>query len=162
MSDRVSVLFVCLGNICRSPTADAVLRQRIEGRGLAHLIAVDSCGTGGWHVGNSPDARAVAAGHSRGYDLSPLRARQVVNEDFERFDYILAMDEDNLAELEQIMPATFRGHLGLLLDFGDDSGPRSVPDPYYGGEDGFEAVLDMIETACDGLLDHIHGQATAR
>jgi protein-tyrosine phosphatase len=152
---KTSVLFVCLGNICRSPTADAVLGRKIETLGLRSRLLVDSAGTGGWHVGEPPDARSQRHGARRGYDLSPLRARQVTVEDFHRFDFILAMDRDNLADLERMRPLGHAGELDLFLRYGGGSRGLEVPDPYYGGEQGFEEVLDLIEEAADGLLAHI-------
>jgi len=149
---QTRVLFVCLGNICHSPTAQGVFQSLAAQRGLSGAVQVDSCGTGGWHVGSAPDRRAVAAAARRGYDLSGLRARQVRREDFGAFDYILAMDRENLADLEAIRPAGFRGHLGLFLAFAGDGAPADVPDPYYGGAGGFDHVLDLIETASEGLL----------
>lgn len=157
MGDRVSVLFVCLGNICRSPTAHGVFLALAKKRGLHEQLHVDSCGTGGWHIGESPDARATAEAARRGYDLTPLRARQVAHDDFDAFDYILAMDEQNLADLEQMRPPHFDGHLGLFLDFAPAAGRREVPDPYYGGASGFTDVLDLVEAASEGLLDEIVG-----
>lgn len=154
------VLFCCLGNICRSPTAHGVFAAMVVERGLADVIQVDSCGTGGWHVGEPPDRRAAAAAARRGYDLSSLRARQLAPEDFERFDYILAMDRSNLADIRAMTPKAFSGHLGLFLDFAGDPGEREVPDPYYGGDAGFTHVLDLIEAASEGLLREISG-ATA-
>jgi len=151
-SREMRVLFVCLGNICRSPTAQGVFEGLVATRGLSGEIAVDSCGTGAWHVGSAPDRRAVAAAARRGYDLGSLRARQVQPEDFETFDYILAMDRDNLADLEAMRPDDFPGHLGLFLAFAREGAPADVPDPYYGGDAGFEEVLDLIESASEGLL----------
>ncbi len=151
----VNVLFVCLGNICRSPTAHGVFQHRVDARGLGEQVRVDSAGTGGWHIGNPPDRRAAAAARQRGYDLSALRARQVAAEDFARFDYLLAMDADNLQHLDALQPADFDGELGLFLGYGSGSGVLEVPDPYFGGDGGFEHVLDLIEGASDGLLDHI-------
>jgi len=151
-SREMRVLFVCLGNICRSPTAQGVFEGLVATRGLSGEIAVDSCGTGAWHVGSTPDRRAVAAAARRGYDLGSLRARQVQPEDFETFDYILAMDRDNLADLEAMRPDDFPGHLGLFLAFAREGAPADVPDPYYGGDAGFEEVLDLIESASEGLL----------
>ncbi len=148
------VLFVCLGNICRSPTAHGVFHQRVDASGLAHRIEVDSAGTAAYHIGKAPDQRSVSAAQRRGYDLSPLRARQVEASDFGSFDYILAMDHSNLANLERVCPADYKGHLGLFLDFADCS-EVEVPDPYYGGADGFGHVLDLVEAASDGLLGHI-------
>ena len=152
---RVSVLFVCLGNICRSPTAEAVFRERAARAGLDKYIHVDSAGTGDWHVGHPPDRRAIAHAARRGYDLAALRARQVSREDFRRFGWILAMDEENLRDLEGLRPADFAGHLGLMLDFAPALGLREVPDPYYGGVDGFERVLDLLEEASECLLAEV-------
>jgi protein-tyrosine phosphatase len=146
------VLFVCLGNICRSPTAQGVLESLAAQRGLSGAVRVDSCGTGDWHVGSAPDRRAVAAAARRGYDLSRLRARQVCLEDFSAFDYILAMDRENLEYLHGMRPGGFQGHLGLFLAFAGDGAPADVPDPYYGGAGGFDHVLDLIEAASEGLL----------
>lgn len=151
----IKVLFVCLGNICRSPTADGIFRELVSKAGLDQKIIVDSAGTGGWHIGKSPDSRTVAAARKRGYDLSVLRARQVQSCDFDEFDYVLAMDKTNLADLQRLKPAHYVGHLGLFLDFGAASEYREVPDPYYGDADGFELVLDLVEAAADGLLTHI-------
>ena len=150
-----SVLFVCLGNICRSPTAHAVFQSFVERRGLREQVSVDSCGTGSWHVGEQPDRRATAEAALRGYDLSPLRARQVCAEDFLRFDYILAMDQMNLGELRDLCPPGYHGHLGLFLAFAEGLSLREVPDPYYGGADGFTQVLDLVESASEGLLQKI-------
>ena len=146
------VLFVCLGNICRSPTAQGVFEAMLAEHPLADQVKVDSCGTAGWHVGKAPDERSVAEARSRGYRLEQLRARQVQAEDFRRFGYILAMDEENLAELQALCPADFAGHLGLFLDYAPASGLRAVPDPYYGGAQGFSDVLNLIEQASEGLL----------
>ena len=155
MSETVRVLFVCLGNICRSPTAHGVFEAFVARRGLQARISVDSCGTGAWHVGEAPDPRATAEAAGRGYDLSPLRARQVVADDFQHFDYILAMDEQNLSDLEQLCPGQYPGHLGLFLGFASGEPRREVPDPYYGGASGFADVLDLVEAASEGLLQHI-------
>ncbi len=151
----VKVLFVCLGNICRSPTADGVMRQQLVAAGLQAQVEVDSAGTGDWHIGRAPDSRSQAAAQQRGYDLSALRARQVAPADFAEFDYILAMDKSNLADLQGLKPAGYRGHLGLLLDFAEHSQRREVPDPYYGEGAGFEQVLDLVEDAVTGLLADI-------
>ncbi|HEY7883518.1 MAG TPA: low molecular weight protein-tyrosine-phosphatase [Cellvibrionaceae bacterium] len=158
----VKVLFVCLGNICRSPTAEGVFAHKLERLGLTDEISIDSAGTGHWHVGKAPDGRAIAAAAGRGYRLEQLRARQAVAGDFALFDYILAMDSDNLAHLQALKPAGFTGHLGLFLEFAGQGAPTSVPDPYYGGDDGFQQVLDLIEAAADGLLVHIQQQQLAQ
>ena len=148
----MNVLFVCLGNICRSPTAEGVLRG-IAAREAAELeLLIDSAGTADYHVGRAPDARSQAAAAARGYDLAPLRARQVERRDFDRFDYVLAMDRKNLAELQALAPARRRADVRLLLDFAPDAGHREVPDPYYGGPAGFELVLDLAEQGARGLL----------
>lgn len=151
----VNVLFVCLGNICRSPAAEGVFRALVEREGLADRIACDSAGTGSWHIGKAPDARMRAAAKRRGYDLDSLRGRQVTVGDFERFDYVLAMDGENLANLTVICPPGREGRLGRLLDFAPGVGRRDVPDPYYGGADGFERVLDLVEAGAAGLLADI-------
>ena len=152
---EVQVLMVCLGNICRSPTAHGVLEKIIENKQMSPLIQVDSAGTGDWHLGESPDNRSQQAAARRGYDLSPYRARQVEAGDFTRFDYILAMDRTNLKDLRASCPASHQPKLQLLLDYGD-SGHESVPDPYYSGAQGFELVLDLVEEACERLFHHIH------
>ena len=153
------VLFVCLGNICRSPTADGIFRGLVVREKLDQTIQVDSAGTGDWHIGKAPDARTVAAAHQRGYDLSILRARQVSAHDFAEFDYVLAMDKSNLVDLQRMKPSTYTGHLGLFLEFGSRGDYREVPDPYYGGNDDFELVLDLVEDAAQGLLNHIRSNS---
>lgn len=146
-----AILFVCLGNICRSPTAEGVFRSRARQRGLLDQLRVDSAGTGDWHVGAMPDKRAQQAASRRGYDLTFIRARQVCEQDFHQFDYVLAMDQQNLADLKAIQPTDSRAVLSLFLDYAGMPG-EAVPDPYYGAGDGFERVLDLVEQACDGLL----------
>ena len=153
------VLFVCLGNICRSPTADGIFRNLVVREKLDQKIVVDSAGTGDWHIGKAPDARTVAAARQRGYDLSVLRARQVNVNDFAGFDYVLAMDKSNLMDLQRMKPSSYAGHLGLFLDFGSRGDYREVPDPYYGGKEGFELVLDLVEDAAQGLLNHIRSNS---
>jgi protein-tyrosine phosphatase len=150
----VKVLFVCLGNICRSPTAEGVFRRYVEQAGLSEKITIDSAGTADWHIGKAPDPRTQAAAAVRGYDLSTLRGRQAVPADFAEFDLILAMDNSNLSNLQAMQPADGKAELALYLPrFGIR--PDEVPDPYYGGEDGFELVLDMLEQASQVLLNEI-------
>lgn len=145
------VLFVCLGNICRSPTAEGVLRHKLREAGLEGRIEVDSAGTGGWHVGKAPDERARRAAQRRGYDLGALRGRQVALDDFVRFDLILAMDNSNLQHLQRLRPAGAAAELDLFLRR-YRLNLDEVPDPYYDGEAGFERVLDLLEQGCDALL----------
>ncbi len=149
------ILFVCLGNICRSPTADGVLRKLVADSGLEKRMLIDSAGTGDWHIGRAPDSRTIKAAARRGYDLSVLRARLVTQDDFDEFDYILAMDKSNLAHLQKMKPAHFAGHLGLFMDFAPHMGYSEVPDPYHGDEDDFERVLDLVEEAAQHLLKKI-------
>lgn len=155
MSRPVRVLFVCLGNICRSPTAEGVLRHRLAQAGLDSRVLVDSCGTGDWHVGKSPDSRAVAAASSRGIDLGGLKARQFRASDLEAFDYILAMDRQNLADLRDVWHQQGGTEPRLFLDLLPDEPMDEVPDPYFGGDEGFEQVLDLIEAASDALISEI-------
>lgn len=156
---RVRVLMVCMGNICRSPTAEAVLRQRLADAGLAEVVAVDSAGTHAYHLGSPPDARSSQAGSQRGYALSHLRARKVQPQDYADFDLLLAMDWDNLALLEENCPSDLRHRLRRLTEFIPRSHPLVgspvVPDPYYGGPGGFEHVLDLVEASCEGLVEHL-------
>ena len=149
----VSVLFVCLGNICRSPTAEAVFRERVIAAGLEAHIRIDSAGTGDWHIGRAPDPRTREAAARRGYQMDTLRARQVSPQDFYEFDVVLAMDNTNLADLQAMQPADVNATLGRFLDYSTAASVKEVPDPYYGGEDGFDRVLDLIEGGADGLLD---------
>lgn len=151
MTSASSILFVCLGNICRSPTADAVLRQLAADRGLN--LEIDSCGTAAYHIGKQPDSRAIKAANSKGYDLKPLRARQITPQDFETFDLILAMDRNNLSDITSIAPAGARAKTALFLDYAEDTPTKDVPDPYYTGT--FPEVLELIETTCKRLLDEI-------
>jgi protein-tyrosine phosphatase len=154
---RTAILMVCMGNICRSPTAEGVFRRRAGEAGLADRLHIDSAGTHDYHVGKPPDARAQEAARRRGYDLSALRARQVAAEDFLSFDYILAMDADNLASLMRGCPQEHRHKVRLFLSFSRRFPGHEVPDPYYGGRQGFDTVLDMVEDAAQGLLDEILG-----
>jgi len=154
----VKVLFVCMGNICRSPTAHGVFRDLVRKEGLDGQVEIDSAGTHAYHVGNPPDQRARQTAYARGLDLSDLRARQVTPDDFAVYDYILAMDEENLALLEAQCPAEYRERVRLFLDFAPDQGVSEVPDPYYGGEKGFEYVFDLVDAASRGLLADIKGR----
>jgi protein-tyrosine phosphatase len=158
------ILFVCLGNICRSPTAEAVLRQLNDASAqpLASL-EIDSAGTGNYHAGHAPDARTLAAAQRRGLDMRHLRARQIERADFQRFDLILAMDRQNLSDCERIAPTPRRARLQLFLDFAPDCGYQEVPDPYTGDAADFERVLDLSEAGCRGLLDYCrsHSSGTA-
>ena len=147
-----SVLFVCLGNICRSPTAEGVLRARAARAGIGNRIVIASAGTGDWHVGEPPDRRAINHAAKRGYDLRKQRARQICDDDFKRFHWILAMDRANLRQVNARRPPSHDGHVGLFLELAPSLGVSEVPDPYYGGADGFEHVLDLIEAASDSLL----------
>ncbi len=148
------VLFVCMGNICRSPTAEGVFRQKVEQNNLQNQISIDSAGTHAYHVGNSPDKRAQEAALKRDIDLSNQHARRVHADDFSEFDYIIAMDESNMEDLLAICPVDYEDRLHLFLAF-SDSEQSEVPDPYYGQGRGFEIVLNLVEDASEGLLKHI-------
>ena len=150
----VRVLFVCMGNICRSPTAHALFHEAVTAAGLDDEIAVDSAGTHAYHIGNPPDARATATALARDIDMTDLRARQVWQADFEQFDYVVAMDRDNLSLLEASCPSSAQDRLSLMLDWAVGWGDE-VPDPYYGGDEGFIRVFDMLTQASQGLLTHI-------
>jgi protein-tyrosine phosphatase len=154
----MKILFVCLGNICRSPTAEAVFREVAAREAPDLVVQVDSAGTAGYHVGSPPDPRTCAAAARRGYDLSPLRARIVEPEDFEQFDLILAMDRENLAALRHHAPKDTHERVRLFLEFAPELATVDVPDPYYGGPNGFEEVLDLVEAAAHGLLNHVRRQ----
>jgi protein-tyrosine phosphatase len=157
----MKVLFVCMGNICRSPTAEGVLRHRLA-ETADHLdVVVDSAGTHGYHAGHPPDSRAVAAAASRGVDLSGIRSRLVVVDDFHTFDLVLAMDRDNLSHLESLCPEERRSCLGLFMHYARDAAVQEVPDPYYGGLNGFEKVLDLVEQAADGLISELESRLIA-
>lgn len=151
----VKILFVCLGNICRSPTAHGVFEAKLAREGLSNSVVVDSAGTGAWHSGHSPDHRAQEAAKKRGYDLSHIKARPVEIEDFECFDYLLAMDKKNLDDLLAQSPEAYKDKIKLFLSYGQDSKLLEVPDPYYGGIKGFDIVFELVENACEGLLDEI-------
>jgi low molecular weight protein-tyrosine phosphatase len=161
-TNNISVLFVCMGNICRSPTVEAVFRQIAERDAPALKLTVDSAGTHDYHVGEPPDPRSQAAARRRGLDLTPLRARQLEAADFERFDFVLVMDERNLADARAIAPREFRARLQLFLEYAPELEFRDLPDPYYGGAAGFEQVLDLAEAASRGLLEALRARAAAR
>ena len=146
------VLFVCMGNICRSPTAEGVFRHRVQAAGLAEHFLIDSAGTHGYHVGEAPDARSTEFAARRGYDLSTQRSRKVAARDFEEFDHLLAMDHDNLRLLKASCPPQHQHKLALFMQHARNSDSDVVPDPYYGGPHGFDQVLDYIEDAADGLI----------
>jgi len=157
----VRILFVCLGNICRSPTAEVVLRT-MAAREMPELaIEVDSAGMAGYHIGAPPDPRTQQAAIRRGYDLSKRRARVIEARDFERFEMILAMDRENLEALHRSAPTEARDRVRLFLEFAPEAGTKEIPDPYYGGPNGFEEVLDLVEAAARGLLRHLRQRARA-
>ena len=151
---RVRVLFVCLGNICRSPTAQGVFEQLLDEQGWQTRVEVDSAGTHAYHAGQPPDERAQAAALIRGIDLSGQRARKIRREDFHSFNYVLAMDSENLRDLRAMVPQEHSGHLGCLLDF-VESERKDVPDPYYGGVQGFDVVLDILNEGSRAFLDYL-------
>ena len=149
---KTSVLFVCMGNICRSPTAEAVFRHVLQQNSLVDCVEVDSAGVDAYHVGEPPDSRAQQTAERRGYDLSRILARRVVSQDFDRFDLVLAMDKRVMGLLRSLCPPDHSSRLALYMDYAQHFDVDEVPDPYYGGVDGFERVLDMIEDASQGLL----------
>lgn len=151
----VSVLFVCLGNICRSPTAEGVFRHLIQQHGLQHKIKTDSCGTAGYHVGAKPDSRSLATAKKRGYDFSDLRARKLSAADLDNFDHVLVMDESNLEDTLQLANESNKHKVELFLNYHPDADIAEVPDPYYGGADGFEYVVDLIEAASYQLIEKL-------
>lgn len=154
-SGEFSVLFVCMGNICRSPTAHGVFKRKVIDAGLVNRIKVDSAGTHNYHPGSPPDARSQVHAERRGYDLSDLRARQITDRDFEHYGLILVMDWDNLALVQELCPSKHLGKVRRLTEFCLLHDAPVVPDPYYGGTQGFDHVLDLVEDACDGLLRHV-------
>jgi protein-tyrosine phosphatase len=160
INSEVSILFVCMGNICRSPTAEGVFRHVVETAGLGTGIRCDSAGTHGYHIGAPPDARSISAAARRGYDLRPLRARKVCADDFSSFEFILAMDRNNLATLAGWCPPHLRSRLQLYGDLEARFAGQDVPDPYYGGAAGFERVLDMVEVVSASLLARLAGKVT--
>ena len=155
---KVSVLFVCMGNICRSPTAEGVFRHLVRQEKLEDVILIDSAGTHAYHVGNPPDNRALVVGERRGIELHDLRARRVSPEDFDLFDYVLAMDQDNYENLSAICPSGYETRLRMFMDYAPHLQIPEVPDPYYGGASGFERVFDMVEEAAKGLLEEIRSK----
>ena len=155
-----SLLFLCMGNICRSPTAHGVFRDLVHARGLHQHIRIDSAGTHNYHPGSPPDARSQKHAIKRGYDLSDLRARQISDLDYEKYDLLLAMDWDNLALAQENCPPEHQRKLRRLTEFCKSHQAAVVPDPYYGGDAGFEHVLDLIEDACEGLLEHVQQRLT--
>jgi len=159
MTQPVRVLFVCLGNICRSPVADGVFRQKVAEAGLSGKIIVDSAGTGSWHVGHAPDARMMRTAERHGVDISRLRARQFEASDFERFDHVLAMDRSNLADMLALARDTsHEDKTRLFRDHDPDPGDGQVPDPYYGGDQGFETVYNIVDRTCDALLEELRAR----
>lgn len=157
---KTSVLFVCLGNICRSPIAEGVFRAKVKNAGLENEISTDSAGTASWHTGNPPDSRMIKAAAERGIDISNQRARQVTMEDFHQFDYILAMDLENLYNLQDIDPGIGKAKLDLYLNYATTLKENEVPDPYFGGEAGFNDIINLVEHAADGLLKTITDRRT--
>jgi protein-tyrosine phosphatase len=152
---QAKVLFVCTGNICRSPTAEGVFRHVVREAGIMDKVMIESAGTHGYHVGEPPDPRSQRAAAGRGYDLSAQRARRVERKDFDEFDYVLAMDDENLESLRRLCPSQHAHKVRLFMEFGANVAAREVPDPYYGGGAGFERVLDLVESASKGLLAHL-------
>jgi protein-tyrosine phosphatase len=150
---KPSVLFVCTGNICRSPSAEGILRKRLQEQGLE--VVVDSAGTHGYHVGDAPDQRSIRAAAKRGYDISKLKARRISSEDFERFDFVIALDDDHMRLMRQVCPPEQQHKLREMMAFAPTAAHREVPDPYYGPAEGFELVLDLLEEAIEGLLKEL-------
>lgn len=155
---KITVLLVCMGNICRSPTAEGVLAHLVKQRGLEKRFVIDSAGTHAFHIGSAPDMRSQKAARDRGVELKHLRARQVTEADFDKFDYILVMDNDNYHNLREVCPPEQWHKVQLFLDYAPDAGHREVPDPYYGGSYGFERVLDLVESASEGFLNALEQQ----
>jgi protein-tyrosine phosphatase len=154
------ILFVCLGNICRSPMAEGVFRRVVEEEGFADRFEIDSAGLGDWHIGQAPDTRAQAAAKSRGMDISGQAARQVTGADFSNFDLLLVMDRSNLNELRRRAPAEAYSKIRIFLDYAPHVGTKDVPDPFFGGDEGFDHALDLIEEAAHGLLASLVGEET--
>ncbi len=158
----MKVLFVCMGNICRSPTAEGVFRKMVDDGPLKGKIDIDSAGTHGYHEGAPPDPRAIAHAAKRGYDLTPLRAREVSPSDFERFDYVIAMDDTNRRHLLAMCPTRLQNKIELMMDYGGEDDEFEVPDPYQGKPQDFEQALDLIEAACEGLHEYLVDQFKMR
>lgn len=154
------ILFICLGNICRSPMAEGVFRRVVEEEGVAHLFEIDSAGLGDWHIGQAPDERARAAALERGMDISGQCARQIEPSDFQRFDLLLVMDGSNLAEARRRAPREAQAKIRLFLDYAPHLGVKDVPDPFFGGSEGFDEALDLIEEAAHGLLASLVDEET--
>lgn len=154
MAGPISVVFICLGNICRSPTAEAVMRKMVQDLKIEHQFDIDSAGTAGYHTGAKPDERSVEVASALGYDFTGITCRQVREDDFLHADYLLAMDESNLANLRKMCPDGYEHKIRLLVEFAQGDYPE-VPDPYYGGRRGFELVLDIIEQGCAGFITHV-------
>ncbi len=152
---KVKVLFVCMGNICRSPTAEGVFRHVVKQKNMDSHIVIDSAGTHAYHIGESPDSRSQATAKQRGVDLSSQRARKVEAQDFDKFDYVIAMDHSNSEDLKSLADAGQQAKIHLFMEFAKDRDNTEVPDPYYGGGNGFENVFDMVQSASEGLLQHI-------
>lgn len=161
-SEIKNVLFVCMGNICRSPTAEGIFRARLSEALEDAVVEHDSCGTHDYHIGDAPDSRAMAHAKKRNIDIGDLRGRQVHPSDFEKYDLILAADHHNLSILKRLCPPEHQHKLHLMLEFSERYRGQEVPDPYYGGAAGFERVLDMLEDMADGLIDAIRASRTAR
>lgn len=158
--EAIKVLFICMGNICRSPTAHGVFREMVKAKGFQRSIHVDSAGTHAYHIGKSPDPRSVQAAHERGIDLHDLKARQLDDYDFEEFDYLLVADKDNYYLTLESCPKEHRHKIKFILDFATRTSLKEVPDPYYGQGNGFERVLDLIEDACEGLMLELEEKLT--
>lgn len=157
MLNKTGILFVCTGNICRSPTAEGVFRHRVRGAGIEHLFVIDSAGIASYHIGDPPDERSIRAAKERGFEIHDLRARAVKKSDFDEFDLILAMDEGHYCALDRMKPGNAHAKVAMFLDFVSDGRKASdVPDPYYGGPEDFALVLDLVEKGVDGLLIHLH------